>query len=674
MRSEQLLLLAETGYELGDIPPIVIDADVKGLPDHRRVSLRWLASTVLAAVASTSLMGVALFTAMEGRRHPPVSISSLSRLVNDDPAILTHHDVVAKGDILAPAVRQATGRQIIKVSMVTKDGDKEVVRVRPLARVTVKLANTYTIPEANIPKFDPLTIFADANRPPESTSTDSIYGAAGKGDYTLKVHDFPFDGADTLDAQRDLAHAEMAVRAEAAFLGAAKASPDTVSAIDPQRFGLGYAENDTLDRLGVQLTAENISNVAQSTGQSAAATPSEERVLTGDDSTSLFEILVNNETTDEDAARIVEALQKNFGLTQLTSQDHLRVRLSPAGDADVENRYRPDRIAYFRGTDHVGTLALDESGAFVPTVEDRPSIDLTQAASDEGRRPRLYDSLYETAVANNVPPDVIRQLIHIYALDVDFSARVGDQDSVEFIYTNPAEAGQQGDPGQGEAEPQGQDVIFASITVSGRTHRFYRFRTPDDNTVDYFDASGSSARKFLMRKPVTNATFRSGFGMRIHPLFGEPRMHTGVDWAAPRGTPIMAAGDGVVSKADWVNGYGRLVRIEHTNGYATQYAHMSGFAPGIGDGTHVRQGQVIGYIGTTGNVTGPHVHFEILVNGRQVDPMRVKLPQGRSLQGEVLTAFSAERTRIDSLTASHPAPGTLADSQQKPPDETSDDN
>jgi murein DD-endopeptidase MepM/ murein hydrolase activator NlpD len=167
--------------------------------------------------------------------------------------------------------------------------------------------------------------------------------------------------------------------------------------------------------------------------------------------------------------------------------------------------------------------------------------------------------------------------------------------------------------------------------------------------VDFYDETGKSAKKFLVRKPVNNAIMRSGFGSRRHPILGYVKMHTGVDWATPYGTPIFASGNGVVEKAGWEGGYGKYVRLKHNNGYETAYAHMSAFAKGMEPGKRVRQGQVIGFVGSTGQSTGAHVHYEILVNGRFVDPMRIKLPRGRSLDGALMASFEKERDRLDGM-------------------------
>jgi murein DD-endopeptidase MepM/ murein hydrolase activator NlpD len=167
-----------------------------------------------------------------------------------------------------------------------------------------------------------------------------------------------------------------------------------------------------------------------------------------------------------------------------------------------------------------------------------------------------------------------------------------------------------------------------------------------------------------VRTPIINAKFTSGYGLRFHPILGYTRPHTGVDWGAPIGTPIFAAGNGVIIKAGWDSGYGRRIEIEHANGYVTTYNHMSGFARGATEGARVRQGQVIGYLGQTGLATGPHLHYEVLVNGHFVDPMKVKLPRTRELDSRLLAAFKHERERIDGLLAQAPTAEQVVADQQ----------
>ena len=267
-----------------------------------------------------------------------------------------------------------------------------------------------------------------------------------------------------------------------------------------------------------------------------------------------------------------------------------------------------------------------------------PVAEADDEEEDDGTGVRLYQSIYETALRNHVPRPVVEELIRVYSYDVDFQRKARAGDSLEVLFTGEEESG--------DAKP---DVLFASLTVGGEVKKFYRYVSPDDGIVDYYDETGKSAKKFLVRKPVNNAIMRSGFGGRRHPILGFVKMHTGVDWATAYGTPIFASGNGIVEKAGLEGGYGKYVRIKHNNGYETAYGHMSAFAKGLEPGKRVRQGQVIGFVGSTGLSTGPHVHYEILVNGRFVDPMRIKLPRGRSLDGPLMATFEKERDRLDAM-------------------------
>jgi len=241
---------------------------------------------------------------------------------------------------------------------------------------------------------------------------------------------------------------------------------------------------------------------------------------------------------------------------------------------------------------------------------------------------------------------VVDDLIRIYSYDVDFQRKAQAGDSFAVLY-----AGEDESP---NAESK-NEVLFAALTVGGETKKFYRYQSPDDNVVDYYDESGKSAKKFLVRKPVAEGIMRSGFGMRNHPVLGFTRAHTGVDWAAPMGTPIYASGNGTIEEVGPKGGYGKYIRMRHANGYETAYGHMSAFAKGMAAGTRVRQGQVIGYVGSTGLSTGNHLHYEIIINTRFVDPMKVKLPRGRVLDGPTLASFEKERDRLDSTMAQAPS-------------------
>jgi murein DD-endopeptidase MepM/ murein hydrolase activator NlpD len=252
-------------------------------------------------------------------------------------------------------------------------------------------------------------------------------------------------------------------------------------------------------------------------------------------------------------------------------------------------------------------------------------------------RAQIQTSLYGSAEKAGVPVPVIGNIIHIYSWDVDFQRDIRTGDFVEVMYENletPA----------GEKIKTG-DIIYARLKVNGEDIPVYRYALKDGGH-DYFTEDGKSVRKALMKTPIDGARLSSGFGKRTHPVLGYTKMHKGVDFAAPRGTPIYAAGDGIVEKARVWSSFGNYIRIRHNESYKTAYAHLKGFASDVKEGRRVKQGQVIGYVGTTGRSTGPHLHYEVHVNGRQVNPRSLDLPQGKSLKGKELAAF---KNKVNSI-------------------------
>jgi len=309
-------------------------------------------------------------------------------------------------------------------------------------------------------------------------------------------------------------------------------------------------------------------------------------------------------------------------------------------------RLQPVRVMVVGDNGIEAVAALSDMGRYVAVDVQSADTRVAEEVEDDGSGVRLYQSIYETALRSQVPRPVIDSLVRIYSYDIDFQRKTQPGDSFDVLFASEEE----------NITPEGKaEVLYASLTLSGETKKFYRFQSLDDGVVDYYDETGKSVKKFLVRKPVNDAIMRSGFGERNHPLLGVTKMHTGVDWAAHMGTPIFASGNGTIEKMGWEGGYGKYIRIRHANGYETAYGHMSAFARGMDAGVKVRQGQIIGFVGSTGLSTGAHVHYEILVNGRFVDPMRYKLPHGRSLEGPILTEFERSRDRLDNMIAQTPA-------------------
>ena len=236
--------------------------------------------------------------------------------------------------------------------------------------------------------------------------------------------------------------------------------------------------------------------------------------------------------------------------------------------------------------------------------------------------------------------DMTGLLVKLLASSVDLQAQLKPTDTVEAFFSVKDEKGQ---------ATEESELLYVNAHFGDTTTRFYRFQDPEEGSIDYFDGEGKSIRQFLLRNPVPNGRMTSGFGMRRHPILGFSRMHTGTDWAAPRGTPIIASGNGVVESAGWSSGYGNQTIIRHANGYESSYNHQSAIAKGVKPGAKVTQGQVIGYVGSTGQSTGAHLHYELIVNDTKVDPMKIRLPGGKSLEGDNLASFKEERSRIDAL-------------------------
>ncbi len=258
-------------------------------------------------------------------------------------------------------------------------------------------------------------------------------------------------------------------------------------------------------------------------------------------------------------------------------------------------------------------------------------------------RAEITSSLYNAAIGSDMPLRVLMQMIRAYSFDVDFQRDIRPGDSFEVMFKEKLD--------QDGNFVRGGSVLYATLNTRGRNLPIYRYETTDGE-VDFFNPDGESVRKTLMVTPIDGARLTSGYGKRRHPILGYSRMHQGLDFAAPTGTPIMAAGDGVVEYAGRKGNYGNYIRIRHPNEYHTVYAHLSRFGSGMSRGARVKQGETIGYVGSTGMSTGPHLHYEVHHRGSHVNPSTVDTPPGRTLEGEELQRFKAAREDLETLFAS----------------------
>ena len=252
----------------------------------------------------------------------------------------------------------------------------------------------------------------------------------------------------------------------------------------------------------------------------------------------------------------------------------------------------------------------------------------------------IKSSLYNSAIDLEIKPNVILEFARLYGFQIDFQRDIWKNDSFQIIYEEFVNE-------NGEVVDTGE-ILFANLNLQNKDYQLYMYEY-DKKKIDYFDENGKSIKKTLMKTPINGARLSSSYGKRKHPILGYTKMHLGTDFAAPKGTPIMASGDGKVTKAGWCGGGGNCVKIKHNRKYQTVYAHMSKFGRGIKKGVRVKQGQIIGYVGSTGLSTGPHLHYEVIENGRKINSQKLKLPSGKILKGEERKRFEVNKIKIDVL-------------------------
>ena len=609
--------------------------------DRRRVSVHWLSGTILTGFCGAALMGGAVFASLDGETNFAAVPERVETALRGAVGAIGDRLGVRKSDKLPPVIEPNVVRQVIRISTTTNVGNREVVRVRPFVRVVGNLSLSVTSASADVPPFNPQKMLAEAGAPETPTAE-----AAAEPD--AEVSFVTRDLASILPRAKINVAAPMdevlqRVREAANWTGSltrtASASP---AGIGGGAFKLAYATEgnigDPYAGLEARMVPENITFLPKTAKQTTGGNNWNERAITAKKGDTLNSVLQEvGATADE-----VKAIAKALGARSGALKEGLKLRVLLATTAGGQ-RVQPIRVIIGNDNAIESIVALSDLGKYVAVdARNLGSTEVAEVADEEedSTGVRLYQSIYETALRNHLPRPVIEDLIRIYSYDVDFQRKVQPGDSFEVLFA--------GEDDSSGAEGR-TDVMFASLTISGEMKKYYRFQTPDDSVVDYYDEGGKSAKKFLVRKPVGNGIMRSGFGFRRHPILGATKMHTGVDWSAPTGTPIYASGNGTIDRVGWESGYGKYIRIRHTNGYETAYGHMTAFARGMEPGVRVRQGQVIGFVGSTGLSTGPHVHYEIMVNGRFVDPMRIRLPRGRVLEGPVLGNFHQERERLDTI-------------------------
>ncbi|MGC1541716.1 MAG: peptidoglycan DD-metalloendopeptidase family protein [Xanthobacteraceae bacterium] len=646
--------------DLGNEPPLSADG-AGSLVDRRRVSVQWFSGTILTGLCGAALMGGAVFASLDGETNfasAPEQVESALR--GAISSIGDRLSGVHKTDRLPALTEPAVTREAIRVPISSRVRNRETIRVRSYERVIGNLSLTASDLSAHIPPFNPQKLLTDSVAGDDQTpaaepdaevsfvTCDLVSAAKSAKALSPAVSPAVCDLNSLLakikpSTQLPIEDVLNQVRDVAAAIGAGKSL--LANAAWTPSLKLGYApEHDSGNYFDFtpRVIPENVTLLPKTTTQINGGDWSERQVIVKKGET-VGSILRELGAAPDEIKSIIGVIGPAALEGGIKEGEKLRVLMASAGLGHMQ----PLRVIIAGDSGITAAVALSDLGQYVPVDIRNIDTEVTDTADDGADQTNtsavsLYQSLWETALRNNVPKPVIEDMVRIYSYDVDFERKVQPGDNFDVLYANE-------ENGEGAAE-----VRFAALTTGGETKKYYRFQTADDGVYDYYDEDGVSDKKFLVRKPVPTGIETSPFGWRTHPLLHISELHTGVDWGAPFGTPIFAAGNGEIEEIGLKGGYGKYVRIRHANGYETAYGHMTAFARSLQVGSRVRQGQIIGFVGSSGLSTGSHVHFEIIVNGRFVDPMRVKLPRGRVLDGDTLASFEKDRTQLDAVLAAAP--------------------
>ena len=340
-----------------------------------------------------------------------------------------------------------------------------------------------------------------------------------------------------------------------------------------------------------------------------------------------FDKILSDYSIDKEEVKILkESLLKKININKLNTNQKIQITL------DQTNHKIKEFIFKISNTEKIYLLRDDENTKFnqeILTIKLDKKIIYKENI--------ILQSLYKASTDQNIPPNTIIEFARIYGFQVDFQRDIRKEDKFQIMYEVFID--------ENKKIIETGEILFANLKLSGQDNSLYYF--DKENLEGHYDKNGKSVQKALMKTPINGARLSSSYGMRKHPIDGYNKMHRGTDFAAPKGTPIMASGNGIVKKAGWCGGGGNCVKIRHNSTYETVYAHMSKFARGIKNGVRVKQGQTIGYVGSTGKSTGPHLHYEVIVNRKKVNSQKLKLPSGKILKGEVREKFELERIKID---------------------------
>nr|WP_295892709.1 M23 family metallopeptidase [uncultured Devosia sp.] len=648
-RNRHAALLKATGFEDG--PALTVQSTDGEIPHGRELSFAWLSGTVMTGLTSVLLMGAALYVSFQGQDTFSTAYEAL-QLSRPETEALTPTDLSAKSSRLRPVTATRSDLQVIEASIRETVDGRDMIRNQPFVRIRATLATAPTSLSDGIPDYDPVAIL-NATQPIAATAgmeiNTDVYGAEVEGEVAVKLAAMPMTFVPPRAISDQSAAEYVRSVVEATFFSEDPASPTLAyAALAPSVQDLGLLPGaGTLGGI-----VENVTVVPQTTRAADAALGRAERILTIKERTPLEDVMRRNGFTGAMITAIEATLANVFPSTELPAGARLRILFGPSRSSNTLIPYRLSIYFHDDGSNldvHRATVALTDKGQYVlglaPAEITFPDEDTEEV--NVANLPSVYRSIWETGRKHDLDDTTIERIIGMFAYDVDMTKKIAAGDSIEILETAPDAEGR-------------TELLYVGLTLGTTTRQLYRFGT-DDGVVDFYDPDGETGKRFLTRRPLEGGgTLRSRFGYRIHPIFHTRKLHTGVDLAARSGTPIYAAGDGIIKYYKWQSGYGNKVEIQHVNGYETAYGHMSRYVDGLEVGSHVRQGQIIGYVGSTGQSTGPHLHFEIKINGNLVDPLSVKLPKDNVLAQQYEPAFQQTMAQINDLMARDPAPVTVA--------------
>ncbi len=603
---------------------------------------RWVLSTCLAAAVGALAILVAVTGSMDSQDQDVASLEQRlqqAALALQLPA--TRSDglrwSLPKTDRLLIPTGAIALRNYIAEPVKQRRGTREYTMNKYYVRLAGRLGPVSRKQAASVPALNPIKLYADTA--PVEGGERSEGQEAGAPTRLLELNGIlPSEDGQELDAQEV---ARLVARAQAADEESAESGAELLAGRSQRLADVLPPQTTALPKTVYEAEAADDSGVREIAPL---------KVQRGD---TLQRILTRLGAQTWQARAMLDATRSVFAESELQPGYEIRGLALPLPGRPSGELVRFSVLD--ENGSHKVTVTRNGTGEYVPSatwLDDRVAH-VAMPDSDQAQDNSLYASFYALAAKHGVPSDLILLILRIHAPGTNFFQKVRVGDGVELFFDLRGEdAGVDGKIG---------DLLATFITAGGETRKFYRFRT-SDGTVDFYDPDGNTARKFLMRRPVRGEDVRltSGFGPRMHPLLRIQKMHYGEDWACTMGTPIMAAGVGIVEEAGPKGENGNYIRIRHANGYKTGYAHMLKFAPGVASGVRVRQGQIIGYVGSTGLSSGPHLHFEVLVRNRfdgtysHVNPRTIPVPNDRQLKGKDLADFKRERARIDDLMRRHP--------------------